>query len=118
MTLQLRLTLLVGPTVPVPAPPTVIEALESVEVTQTDEGRSGFQMTFTAGRGGILGLMDYPFVSSPLLFRAFNRVVLLLTFNGVPRVLMDGIITDQQLTPSNVPGASTLTVTGEDVSVM
>jgi hypothetical protein len=118
MALQLRLTILVGPTVPVPAPPAVIEAFESVEVTQTDEGRSGFQMTFTAGRGGILGLMDYPFVSSPLLFKAFNRVILLLTFNGLPRVLMDGIITDQQLAPSNQPGASTLTVTGEDVSLM
>jgi hypothetical protein len=31
---------------------------------------------------------------------------------------MDGIITHQQLAPSNEPGASTLTVTGEDVSVM
>ena len=36
----------------------------------------------------------------------------------MPAVLMDGIIMDQQLAPSNEPGASTLTVTGEDVSVM
>jgi hypothetical protein len=44
--------------------------------------------------------------------------VLLVTLNAVPAVLMDGIIMDQQLAPSNEPGASTLTVTGEDVSVM
>jgi len=117
MTLQLRLTLLVGPTVAVPAPPLLIDALDKVEVTQTDEGRSGFQITFTAGRGGIIGLMDYPLVSLPLL-KPFNRVVLILTFNGVPSVLMDGIITDQQLVPSNEPGESTFTITGEDVSVM
>jgi hypothetical protein len=117
MSLQLRLTLLVGPTVAVPAPPILIDALDRVEVTQTDEGRSGFQLTFTAGRGGMIGLMDYPLVSLPLL-KPFNRVVLILTFNGVPSVLMDGIITDQQLVPSNVPGESTLTITGEDVSVM
>jgi hypothetical protein len=117
MSLQLRLTLLVGPTVAVPAPPILIDALDKVEVTQTDEGRSGFQLTFTAGRGGIIGLMDYPLVSLPLL-KPFNRVVLILTFNGVPSVLMDGIITDQQLVPSNVPGESTLAITGEDVSVM
>ncbi|HEY3057561.1 MAG TPA: hypothetical protein VGL99_01165 [Chloroflexota bacterium] len=114
---QLRLTLLVGRTVATPAAPVVIEALDKVEVTHTDEGRSGFQLTFAAGRGGILGLMDYPLVMLPLL-RPFNRVIVLLTFNGAPRVLLDGMITDHQLVPGNDPGGSTLTVTGEDVSVM
>lgn len=114
---QLRLTLLIGPTVAVPAPPLVVEALDKLEVTHTDEGRSGFQVTFTAGRGGIIGLMDYPLVMTQLL-RPFNRVVAILTTNGVPRVLLDGIITDQQLLPSNDPGASSFTITGEDVSVM
>ena len=31
---------------------------------------------------------------------------------------MDGYVTDQQLNPGNEPGTSTLTLTGEDVSVM
>ncbi|MGH2354067.1 MAG: hypothetical protein ACRDJN_20875 [Chloroflexota bacterium] len=115
--LSLQLTLLIGPTVAVPAPPLVIEALDTVEVTHTDEGRSGFQITFTAGRGGLAGLIDYPLLSLPLL-RPMNRVILILTFNAIPHVLMDGIITQQELSPSNEPGASTLTVTGEDVSVM
>jgi hypothetical protein len=115
--MQLRLTLLVGPTVAVPAPPMLMDALDQVEVTRSDAGRSGFQLTFTAGRGGLTGLMDYPLLTLPLL-KPFNRVILILTFNGVPRVLMDGIITHQQLVPSNDPGSSTLTITGEDVSVM
>jgi hypothetical protein len=36
----------------------------------------------------------------------------------MPNVLMDGIITRQELAPSNEPGQSTLTVTGEDLSVL
>jgi hypothetical protein len=41
-----HLTLLIGPTVPVPAPPNFLEALEYVEVTHSDEGRSGFEIRF------------------------------------------------------------------------
>ncbi len=111
-----HLTMLIGPTVPVPAPPPFLEALDTVTVTHSDEGRSGFQMTFRAGRRRS-DLLDAPLLSSPLL-RPFNRVVLVVTFNAIPQVLMDGMITDQQFSPSNQPGASTLTVTGEDVSIM
>jgi hypothetical protein len=45
------------------------------------------------------------------------RVILIATLRGLPTVLMDGIITRQELAPSNEPGQSTLTVTGEDLSV-
>jgi hypothetical protein len=41
-----------------------------------------------------------------------------VSFGGLPKVLMDGVITHRELTPGSSPGASTLTVTGEDVSVM
>jgi hypothetical protein len=112
-----NLTLLVGPSVPVPAPPQLTEALKSVEVTHQDQGRSGFQLTFQAGRSGPADLVDYRALLAPLL-RPFARVILVVTFGAVPRVLMDGVITHQQHSPSSEPGASTLTVTGEDVSVM
>lgn len=115
--LGIHLTLLIGPAVPVPAPPPLMEALQSVEVTHSDEGRSGFQVAFQVGRSGPLDLLDYALLRSPLL-KPFNRIILIVTFNATPRVLMDGIITHQQLSPSNEPGASTLTITGEDVSVM
>lgn len=111
------LTVLIGPTVAVPAPPTLMENLKSVEVTVSDEGRSGFQLTFEAGRSGPVDSFDFPLLTIPLL-KPFNRVILIVTFGAIPRVLMDGIITNQQLVPANVPGTSTLTVTGEDVSVM
>lgn len=115
--LGIQLTLLIGPTVAVPAPIMLTEALQSVEVTHSDEGRSGFQITFQAGRGGPLGVLDYPLLSNPLL-KPFNRVIVIVTFNAIPRLLMDGIITHQQLAPGPTPGSSTLTITGEDVSVM
>ena len=112
MLLGIHLTLLIGPTVPVPAPPLLTEALQSARVEFSDDGQSGFQITFQTGRGGPLGTLDYPLVCNPLL-NVFNRVVLVVTFNALPRVLMDGIITDQQFTPSNEPGQSTMTITGE-----
>jgi hypothetical protein len=115
--LGVRLTLLVGPTVAVPAPLPLVEALESVEVKHADEGRSGFSLVFRAGRGGPLGALDSPVVANPLL-KAFNRVILIVTVGPVPRVLMDGIITHRQYSPGQGPGQATFTVMGEDVSVM
>jgi len=115
--LGIHLTLLIGPTVAVPAPPPYMETLQSVEVTHSDSGRSGFQLTFQAGRPGPASLMDYPLLTLPLL-KVFNRVILIVSINAIPSVLMDGIITNQQLSPGNQPGSGTLTVTGEDVSVM
>lgn len=116
MSLGVRVTLLVGPTVAVPAPPPVSEALKSIEVRHSDEGRSGFQLVFDAGRSGPQDVVDSTLVLNPLL-RPFNRVVLVVAFGVVPRVVSDGIITHQQLSPSS-EGGSTFTVTGEDVSVM
>jgi hypothetical protein len=114
----IQLTLLIGPTVAVPAPPPLLEALDRVEVTHSDEGRSGFQLTFRAGRTGIAALIDYPLLLLPLL-RPFNRVILVVTINARPRVLMDGVITHHQVAPTSERDTpSTITVTGEDVSVM
>ena len=115
--LGIHLTLLIGPTVALPAPPTMMEALSSVEVSHSDDRQSGFQIMFSIGRSGPLDLVDYPLVANPLL-KPFNRVVIIVTFNGIPRVLMDGIITHLQMSPTDKPGASTFTITGEDVSVM
>ena len=117
MLLGIHLTLLIGPTVAVPAPPLLTESLQDVRVSFSDAGRSGFQITFQTGRGGPLGALDYPLLANPLL-KPFNRVILLVTLSATPRVLIDGVITDLQFTPSNEPGQSTLTLTGEDVSAM
>jgi hypothetical protein len=110
------LTVLIGQTVPIPAPLNLIEAFQSAEVTHRDEGRSGFQLTFRVGRTSA-DLLDYPLLSSTLL-QPMSRVIVMVTFNAVPQVLMDGIIADQQFSPGSRPGEATLTVTGEDVSIM
>lgn len=108
------LTLLIGPGVPVPAPRSVMEAVSSVRVT-TGPQQSGFQVVFEAGRASDLlrtllpvGYFD-PIVS---------RVIVMVTLRGLPHVLIDGVVTHHEVTPSNTPGASTLTVTGEDLSVL
>jgi hypothetical protein len=115
--LGVHLTLLVGPTVAIPAPFPLTERLAKVKVIHSDEGRSGFQLTFHSGRAGLPDLLDYPLVGNPLL-KTFNRVILIMTFNVMPKVLMDGIITRQEFTPGEQPGQATMTVTGEDVSCM
>jgi hypothetical protein len=102
---------------PSPASPFVVENLRSVEVTHRDEGPSGFQMTFHVGRSSAIDLLDYRLLTNPAL-KPFSRVVILVHFAVVPVVLMDGVITNQQLSPGAEPGASTLTVTGEDISVL
>lgn len=115
--LGVRLTLLIGPTVAVPVPPPLIEALHEVEVTHRDDGQSGFSVTFKVGRAGPAALLDYALLSNPLL-KPFNRVIVMVTFNATPHVLMDGIIGRQELAQGQEPGTSSLTIKGEDVSVM
>jgi hypothetical protein len=111
-----RLTLWLGPTIAVPAPALIVEALSHVEVTLSDGPRDGFQLVFTVGRTGVLAL-DYALLSNPLL-RPSTRVVVQVWLGVFPQVLIDGIIMDTHLEPSEQPGASTLTVIGEDVRVM
>ncbi|MFL6257082.1 MAG: phage late control D family protein [Pyrinomonadaceae bacterium] len=112
-TLGIRLILLVGPTVPLPAPAPLSQALTSAEVTNDASTGDGFQLTFTLGKDAA----DYGLLLSGAL-NPFNRVVVGVMMGAMPEVLIDGIITHHQLTPSNEPGKSTLTVTGKDVSVM
>src|SRR5262249_22641915 len=47
-----------------------------------------------------------------------HRVVLAASVNGTTHVLIDGVITRHDVSPSNEPGQSKLTVTGEDLSRM
>jgi hypothetical protein len=108
------LTLLMGPTVPVPAPQPVIDALTSVQVTTSAGQASGFQLTFAMSKRSPLNTTMLPVGA----FDPGIRVILMVTVNSLPIVLMDGIITQHTMTPSNEPGQSTLMVTGQDVSVL
>ncbi len=115
--LGLNLTLLIGPQQAKPVPRMLIDAIQSIEVTHTDQGRSGFQIVFQVGRSGNMDWKDYQLINSPLL-QPFSRVIMTVTVGAIPQVLMDGTITNLQLSPSMEPGESTYTITGEDISIM
>lgn len=111
--LGVRLQLLIGANVPAPAPFAVVDALTELTVQNNDRQRDGFQLSFTLGKEPLrdysllqLGLLDPP-----------NRVVVLVFINALPQILIDGVITRHEVRPSNQPGQSTLTVTGEDISL-
>src|SRR5258708_3692870 len=110
---SIRLQLFLGPTVPVPAPFGVVDALISLEVTNKDQDRDGFQMAFSLGKDTLL---DYSLLSSGI-FDPPSRVIIMVTIGVLPQVLIDGIITTHQVVPSNEPGKSTLHVTGEDITL-
>jgi hypothetical protein len=110
----IHLTLMIGPAVPVPAPQPVMDSLTGVQVNSSKD-RSGFQLSFTVSKKSLLMTTLLP---AGYLDPIVTRVVIIVTVNGIPNVLMDGIVTQQDLGPSNEPGQSTLTITGEDLSVL
>lgn len=112
--LGINLVLLIGGTVPLPAPADAVEAITRVEVTNDAVSGDGFQITFALGKDelGSYRLLDGG------AFDPFNRVVIGVAIGAVPEVLVDGIIAHHQLVPSNEPGMSTLTVTGTDLRQM
>jgi hypothetical protein len=73
-------------------------------------------MTFNADRSTPLAIPDYPLLLQQTVAIG-NRVIIVVTVGALPQVLMDGIITNQELSHSRESGTSTITVTGEDVGV-
>jgi len=108
------LTLLIGPGVPVPAPKSVVDSLTSVQVNTGGE-RTGFQLIFSVNKKSTLRQTLLP---AGFFDPIVTRVILVCTLGGIPNVLVDGIVTRQEVAPNNAAGQSTLTITGEDVSVM
>jgi hypothetical protein len=108
------LTLMMGPTIAVPVPQPVTDALQSVQVTTTAGQANGFQLTFAVSKNSIINRMLLPVG----FFDPKIRVILVIIVNGTPTVLMDGIITRQELQASDDPGAATLTITGEDLTAV
>jgi hypothetical protein len=106
------LTLLVGPVVPIPVPHVALDALMGVEVTHDTEGLSAFTLTFSLStKSPLHTIFLIASVPVPVL-----RVIFVVTVNGQPHVLMDGVVTQTQVTPGQQPGLSTLTVTGRDLT--
>lgn len=109
----IRLTLLIGPGFPVPAPASVLTAMKSVEIAVSDSERSGFELVFQAGRDPYIA-GDSPIVASPQLV-AGARVVISATLGVQPVMLMDGIVQETQYDPGT-EGGGTYTLRGFDLT--
>ncbi|GAA1857091.1 hypothetical protein [Myceligenerans crystallogenes] len=112
-----HLSVLAGPTVPLPLPPDVTQRVRSVTVTESDRGRSAFTITLDAGRSGPAAAADTPaLTTSPL--RPNARVVVLLTRGVLPQTLVDGIVTETTFQPGGTDQRAEISVTGQDVSLL
>jgi hypothetical protein len=106
------LSLLIGPVVPIPVPPVVLDALTEVEVTSSAGAASGFRLAFTLNNRSALHTTFLVAATRTALM----RVIVIVTIKSMPTVLMDGVITNQQLVAGSQPGQTTLAIIGEDLS--
>jgi hypothetical protein len=110
-----HLTLMVGPVVPIPVPQFVLDALTQVEVVSPDEAAGAFTLQFTLSVRSPLHTL---FLLSgggvvPLL-----RVILIATLNGMPEVLIDGVVTRTEIMPGADQRHTTLQVSGDDLTTV
>jgi len=112
---NVQLTLMIGPIVPLTPPRAVIDALVSVEVKIDDGADSGFQIVFSVDKRSPLQILFLLTGGMPLLFM---RCVIVATVNGTANVLIDGVITNNQISPGDKGSNWTLTITGRDLTAL
>ena len=115
----IQLTIMIGPVVPIPVPQMVIDALDSVEVTTAADSASGFKMTLQFNSKSelntffiIAGAMNSGPSMPPL------RVMLIVTLNGTPKPLFDGVMTYVEAHAGSGGAPGMVTVIGEDLTKM
>jgi hypothetical protein len=107
-----QLTLMMGDVIATALPREVTDALVSVDATNSAGKTSGFQLVFAVSKNSTLMTTLLP----SGFFDPMRRVIITVTVNGMTEVIMDGVITKQDMAPSDNPAESTLTITGVDVS--
>ncbi len=113
----IHLSLLIGPIIPIPVPALMIEALDSVTATSSADSNSGFQLRFKVTSKSELNTIfliaagQNTSVGMPPL-----RVVLLVTINGRPQPLFDGVATNVEVLVGQNGQPGSITVTGEDLT--
>lgn len=112
---SVQMTLMMGPIIPVTVPRVVLDSLASVEVKVEDVGQSGFQLIFSIDKQSPLQILFLLTGGMPLLFM---RCIVIATVNGVANVLIDGVITNNQISPGDKGSNSTLTITGKDLTAL
>lgn len=115
MASEITLSLMMGPGLD-PVPRTVMEAVTEVSVRTGAGGPtpSGFELKFATSK---LSQITTQLLPSGY-FDPPTRVVIAATMLGATTVLMDGVITQQDVVPSDESGKSVLSIKGEDLTRM
>ena len=108
-----HLTLMIGPVQARPVGQEILDALKSVTVTTNSDSGSGFQLEFSLS---VRSRLHTLFLLSAGLPIPLVRVVVIMTLNGKPEVLIDGLMTNHEVQPGSDSSDSTLVITGEDLS--
>jgi len=116
MSSELTLSLRIGAITADPVPRSVMEALTDVSVRAggSDGSPSGFELKFATSKVSEITrqLLPSGYFDPP------RRVIIGATLRGVTTVLMDGVITHQDVVPSDEAGKSVLSIKGEDLTRM
>lgn len=113
----IQLSLQIGPVVPVPAPRVVMDALDSVEVRHSAGQVSAFTLTFKFNSKSELNtIFIIAGAQSATPATPALRVLLIVTLNGTPQPLFDGVLTNVEVQPGGQGQPGTITVTGEDLT--
>jgi hypothetical protein len=112
--LGIRALVWLGPTVPLPLPYEAYASLTRIQVINDSRIEDGFELNFALGKD-LSG--DFSLLASGAV-NVFSRVAIAVILGVVPEFLIDGIITEHEIIPSDRPGESTLVLRGRDVRVM
>jgi hypothetical protein len=110
---QMLLQLWIGEQ-PRPVGSDVMNALVGVEVSVQDAGATGFQLTFVLGQSSALQTLFVLEGKQPVVF---TRMVVGVVVRNQLQILVDGVVTNLQVTPGSGASAQ-LVVTGEDLTVL
>jgi hypothetical protein len=110
-----RLQLLIGPGIPLPVPREVLDAVQEIKVESGSGGtQSGFELSFRLSNRSPLHTLFLIAGGSgiPIL-----RVVIAVTLRGTTTVLMDGVMTHQEVRSDGGP-TSTFAMKGKDLTAL
>jgi hypothetical protein len=113
----IQMTLMMGPVIPLPAPRVVLDALSSVEVRTSDGAASGFQLIFQfTSKSELNTIFLIAAGNSASMATPPLRVLLIVTLNGTPQPLFDGVMTNVEVQAGSQGSPGAVTVTGEDLT--
>ena len=109
----IHLTLMIGPVIAVPVSKEMLDSLTSITVTNKSSGPSGFQLQFSLSNRSLLHTL---FLLSGGAQIPLVRVIVVVTMNGSSEILIDGVMTNHQISPGSDSAHPMLIVTGEDLT--